>query len=277
MTTPSPKLPLQAPAETPRKVPSAAFPFPSVDELARTAASLHPRIGADAEQSVREALRIHLNCWIIRETYAGLGTAELITELNSPELVEWMLRSLKELEALRLYPDNAVLDAATRKEFFDGDLDPARQYLYKKQAYGGWGKTRTVLHCIQLFHLDRADRHNQEHAATITKLEDLHEKMAAEKKWTVAQLRNGMEMQPEQRRRDGQRECDEFLAKCAVFEPMEQCGWNLDELRRHQKVEYWNFPKAFLDDLVGWRRSVKSDGGIKKLEKRLLRSGTKKT
>jgi hypothetical protein len=238
--------------------------LPPPIEIAKVAAILSQGRNLDRKKAIDEAIAFCIQAGIRYEELIDLRLNQIVMELGDAALLDSASEITSRSKKLRLYPDKANVDVETQKQFFEGSLDAVRSYLSKKAPHLNWTKSRSVRDAIELFHLDRARRHNDKNAAAIASLERKHQKMARKVNKTVERIREGMHIGDDERRFDGRAMFDEFMAKRAEFE------------EGGPRVRYWELEDSFLDSLIAWRRDVKKRGGIKALTKQLKGNSSRK-
>jgi len=244
--------------------------LPPPIEIAKIAAVLIRGGEMDRSAAIDQAIAL---CFHADSRYAqlvDLPLDQIIMKLADPTLVDLALENLNRPKKLRLYPNGAKLDPETKIKFFQGGLDPVRNYLSKQASNLHWNTSRTVREAIELFHLDRARIHNEKNMDAIRSLERKHRKMAKERGQTFDFFRNGMHIPPDQLRLDGPAMFDQFMQGCAVWDKGESEGSGQNHgLNRRGHVLYWEIEQPFLNKLVRWRLDVKKRGGIKAVAKAL--------
>ena len=139
----------------PERIPEVSI-LPTPVEIAKIAAALKRRDQND-ETAIGDAIRLYLRSLIECRKLAPLSLEEMILQAGDEDLMSWALGELTRPVKLRLYPDDAKLDAETRNAFFEGGLDPVRLYLKNLRLKS----TRMVKQTLRLFFVDEGEGHNE--------------------------------------------------------------------------------------------------------------------
>jgi len=253
--------------------------LPPPIEIAKIAAILS-RGGCSTRNAIDEAIALYFQAEARYSELAGQSLGQILKEVGDLPLLDWISERAGQPKKLRLYPDNAQVNAEIRRQFFEGPLDQVRSYLHKKAPYLNMRKTRSVLDTIKLYFLKTAYDHNQQNNEKIEELEkrwaQTAEQATKESRRTVTidEVRNGWELtEHDPVRRDGEREYEDFMDQAAV---RTQGTWQGHHFCPGKEL-YWELPETFLDKVIAFRRNVKKTrGGIRAVRDRVSKASTKK-
>jgi hypothetical protein len=224
-------------------------PVPEPMDLAQLAALLDPQacIGPGAKDVLKNAHDLYVASAFYVSDTKRLTAEQLyerdVASLHTLGFKERLLEVSAEGAKLRLY----------RKDRTDGD--PAKDYLqeYSRAGLRDWKKTRSVLDAIKKYFIYRANSHNTKYAKHIAELEASHLRMAAERGTTLQRLRNGMEIPVIELWFDAEEYYADFLVKIQVPGP----EFDDDCKKIQSKIEYWEIPREFLDQIISWRHELR--------------------
>jgi hypothetical protein len=216
-------------------------------ELSLLAAFLDPQActGTGAKDVLEKALDLYMvSTFKVGETkrLSPEGLHErYVTALSRLGFTDEYLEAVAKANKLRLYHE-------------DQADDPTKDYLLKHSGAGlrDWKKTRTVLEAIKKYFIRRANAHNTENAKGIAELEAKHHRMAAERGVTPQRLRDGMVIPSDQLWLDAEKDYADFLDHLQVPGPEFDHGKKISS-----KIEYWEIPMDFLEQIISWRHELK--------------------
>ena len=101
--------------------------LPPPIEIAKVAAILSRGRNLTRKEAIDEAIAFCLEAGIRDSELAKLTLDQIFLKIGDLALLDRI--SERQPNKLRLYPDNAKVDAKTRSQFFDGAFDEARSYF----------------------------------------------------------------------------------------------------------------------------------------------------